>query len=352
MTEVYLLGIIILVVFVVGAFLIIRRIEKISNKAKSDEGVVEWLKVVSRRLDENDRSFNKLIRETNKDINYTLRDNTKAVNERLDKATRVIGDVGKEVGQMAEIGRGMRELQEFLRSPKIRGNIGEQVLKDLLAQMFPKQSFHLQYSFLSGEKVDAVIKTDAGLIPIDSKFPMENFKRMVGAETDKEKEGFRREFRRDVKKHIDAISRKYIVTNEGTIDYALMYVPSESIYYEIVTDGEDLYDYSYKKRVLTVSPTTFYAYLRAIMLSFEGKKIEQKARVVLANLRALESEREKLGDLLSTLNRHVTNSFNAMSGVMSGFMSLGQKIKRANVISEEEDYSIEKKKEEESEKLY
>src|SRR5206468_9986502 len=135
-------------------------------------------------------------------------------------------------GQMNEIGRNMRELQEFLKSPKLRGNIGEQVLKDLISQIFPKNSFYLQHQFKSGDKVDAAIKTDAGILPIDSKFPMENFQKFNKSQTDEEKVHYQKEFARDVKKHIDAISKKYILPEEGTMDFALMYVPSESVYYE------------------------------------------------------------------------------------------------------------------------
>jgi len=333
MDETYLIGVLV-VVFLAGAvFFIFKKINDLS-KNRVDENLVEWLKLVSRRLDESDRALNELLRETNKDISSTLQRNTRALNERLDRATKVIGQVGREVGQMAEIGRSMRDLQEFLRSPKLRGNIGEQVLRDLLTQMFPKQSFHLQYTFSSGEKVDAVIKTDFGIIPIDSKFPMEDFRKMIKAEDEKEKKRLRKKFVGDVKRHIDDISKKYIVTDEGTIDYALMYIPSESVYYEIIANNPELYDYSYKKRVMPVSPTTFYAYLKTIMLSFEGKEIEKKARVILVNLRALEAESERFGGQLSILNKHVTNAFKSMSGVMSGFVSLGQKIKGSQVLSE------------------
>src|SRR6266700_8431057 len=135
----------------------------------------------------------------------TLQENSKQLNERLDKAAAVIRDVGREVGQMSEIGRNMRELQDFLKSPKLRGNIGEQVLKDLISQIFPKNSFHLQYTFKSGEKVDAAIQTDAGILPIDAKFPMENFQRLSKAKTEVEIIALRKDFFRDVKKHIDAI---------------------------------------------------------------------------------------------------------------------------------------------------
>lgn len=332
MKELYLISAVVIVILALGIYLIIKKISELSERAKPDESLLEWLKTTSKQLDLTNKAFNDALRQTNRDITSTLQSNTKALNERLDNAARVIGTVGKEVGQMAEIGRSMKDLQDFLRSPKLRGNIGEHVLKDLLSQTFPKQSFHLQYTFRSGETVDAAIQTDAGIIPIDSKFPMENFKRMMQATAETDRKTFQKEFIKDVKKHIESISKKYILTEEGTIDYALMYIPSESVYYEIVANCPELYDYSYQKRVLPVSPSTFYAYLRAILMSFEGKKIEQKARLILASLRALEKDSEKFGDLLSVLNRHLTNAYNQMSNVVVGFNQLGQKIKNTQGI--------------------
>src|SRR6185437_5346612 len=115
-------------------------------------------------------------------------------------------------------------------------------------QMFPKNSFHLQYAFKNGDKVDAAIQTDAGILPIDSKFPLENFQKMMEAEDEINKLSFQKEFVRDVKQHIDAIAKKYIVPEEGTMDFALMYLPSESIYYEIVNLNE-LMNYAKRNRV-------------------------------------------------------------------------------------------------------
>src|SRR5690606_10387937 len=160
----------------------------------------------------------------------------------------VIRDVNKEVGQMSEIGRSMKELQEFLKSPKLRGNIGEEILNDLISQLFPKNSFHLQYTFKSGEKVDAAIRTDAGILPIDSKFPMENFTKMIKADSDTEKKSYEKEFLRDVKKHIDSIAKKYILPEEGTMDFALMYVPSETVFYDLCNQMESM-NYARSKRV-------------------------------------------------------------------------------------------------------
>ena len=274
-------------------------------------------------IDKRQKPSNELL-EYLKTTNVRLNEQGKSFNERLDNAAKVIGEVQKNLGEMSEIGRGMKELQEFLNSPKLRGNIGEQVLKELLSQMLPKQSFHLQYTFKSGEKVDAAIKTSAGIIPVDSKFPMENF-RKIQTEIETEKKQAQKDFERDVRKHIDDISRKYILTEEGTIDYALMYVPSEAVYYEIV-NNQDLFDYAGEKRVLPVSPTTFYAYMKAILMSFEGQKIETQAREILSALRAIQKDYGKVGENLNVLQRHLTNAYNMMSSVFFSFTQLGQKI--------------------------
>ena len=261
----------------------------------------------------------------------SLSRNSNDLNQRLDNAAKVIGDVQRNIGEMSEIGRSMRDLQEFLQSPKLRGNIGEHILKELLGQMLPKDSFHLQYSFKSGEKVDAAIKTMAGIIPIDSKFPMENFRKMMDPAVASSVAS--KDFERDVRRHIDAISKKYILTDEGTIDYALMYVPSEAVYYEVVNNPA-LFEYSSEKRVLPVSPTTFYAYLRAILMSFEGSKIESRAGEILAVLNAVQKDYSKVNEDLKVLGRHLVNANNMMVNVSSGFEKLGQKIKKSRNIEE------------------
>ena len=240
------------------------------KKPQDNEALMEWLKTMQSSLESTNKTLNDALSKSSSNMVKTLQENSKQLNERLDKAAAVIRDVGKEVGQMSEIGRNMQELQDFLKSPKLRGNIGEQVLKDLISQMFPKNSFHLQYQFRSGERVDAAIKTDAGILPIDSKFPMENFQKMVKSKDEKQKEEAQKEFIRDVKKHIDAISEKYILPDEGTMDFALMYVPSESVFYELI-NMSDIIDYARKSRVYVVSPNTLYAHLQTILLSFEGK---------------------------------------------------------------------------------
>jgi DNA recombination protein RmuC len=309
-----ILILIVVVGFVFLAIFINRKLSDISNNQKPSNELMEIVRMLQTGS-----------KEDRKTLLDSLQRNTESLNERLDKAAQVIGQVQKNIGEFSEIGRGMKDLQDFLRSPKLRGNVGEQVLKEMLGQFLPKASFNLQYTFKSGEKVDAAIKTAAGIIPIDSKFPMENFRKMAGVGTDAEKKIFTREFERDVKSHIDSISRKYILTEEGTIDYALMYIPSEAVYYE-VANNQGLFDYAQSKRVLPVSPTTFYAYIRAILMSFEGQKIEAKAKEILSSLRAIQKDYTKVEDNLNVLQKHLTNAFNMMGNVFSSFTQLGQKI--------------------------
>lgn len=316
----FVLAILTVSVFVVF-YLLNKKLTNISQNQTSKE-VMQIIKMLQQSSQE-DRKM----------LLSSLQKNTASLNQRLDTAAKVIADVKKNVGEMSEIGRSMQKLQEFLQSPKIRGNIGEQVLKELLSQMLPKDAFYLQHSFKSGAKVDAAIKTSAGIIPIDSKFPMENFRKQLNEKDLKEKKRALRAFEKDVRKHIRSISQKYILTAEGTIDYALMYIPSEAVYYEIV-NNPTLFDYSSKKRVLPVSPTTFYAYIKAILMSFEGQKIEKRAKEIIFAIKSIQKDYEKVDENLSTLQRHIANANNMMGNVYSEFQLMGQKLSSTRKLEE------------------
>jgi DNA recombination protein RmuC len=300
--------------------------KKISElkKPTTDQHLLEWLKTMQKSVD---MSSNHMIQ--------TLQENSRQLNARLDKAAAVMRDVGVEVGQMSEIGRSMKELQDFLKSPKLRGNIGEHVLKDLITQIFPKNSFHLQYTFRSGEKVDAAIQTDGGILPIDAKFPMENFQKMQKAKTEEDIQMYKKDLGRDIKKHIDAIAKKYILPDEGTMDFALMYVPSESVFYELV-NTDDLVEYARKQRIYVVSPSTLYAHLQTILLSFEGKKIETQSKEVFRLLRALQLDYEKVNESLDVLGKHIGNASNQFSNVQKGIHTLGKKLSSAKHLKHDE----------------
>jgi len=277
--------------------------------------------------------LNKLEEKTtlSSDIVEWLKTSNQSVDQKLSRNMEIFASVQKSIGEFSEIGRSMKELQEYLTSPKLRGNIGEHILKELLAQNFPKSSYKLQYHFKTGSIVDAVLITSQGLIPIDSKFPMDTFKKIARATNKDEITSIKKDFERDVKKHVDDIARKYILAEEKTVDYALMYIPSESVYYELI-NNEAVFDYAGANRVLPVSPMSFYAYIKAILISFEGEKIESKAKEILKILQAIKKDYQKTDEAFSVLNKHVTNAYNQSSQVAKTFSSLGQKLESTNLL--------------------
>lgn len=322
MSQLTLIVFLILIGFISLIILIKKWISELSDKQRPSEELLEIIKL----LQSGSKEDRKVLLES-------LQSNTQALNQRLDNAAKVISQVQRNIGEMSEIGRGMKELNEFLKSPKLRGNIGEQVLKELLGQMLPKQSFYLQYGFKSGAIVDAAIKTTHGIIPIDSKFPMENFRKLNTSINDAERKSIEKEFEKDVKKYIDDISRKYILTEEGTIDYALMYIPSEAIYYEVVNNPA-LFEYAGDKKVLPVSPMTFYAYMKAILMSFEGQRIENKAKEILSTIKSIQKDYSKVEENINVLSRHLTNAYNQMNNLTGSFNALGNKINKTISLEE------------------
>ncbi|MFH1826869.1 MAG: DNA recombination protein RmuC [bacterium] len=293
----------------------------LEEKTKTSDELIEWLKDLGQRVESSTAA-----------VDQKLTKNMQMFNTRLDKAAEVISRVQKNIGEFTEIGRSMKDLQDFLSSPKLRGNIGEQILNDLLKQNFPSDSYSLQFTFKNGYKVDAIIKTANGIIPIDSKFPMENFRKMINETSDIEKKKIKKVFTSDVKKHIVDISKKYILPEENTVDYALMYIPSEAIYYEIINDS-DLFDFYGENRVLPVSPMSFFAYMKAILMSFEGEKIQSKAKEILEILRSIKKDYEKIDTSWSVLTKHLTNAYNQTSQVSKNLLSLSQKITSTKMLT-------------------
>lgn len=320
MNSLLIIGLLIL--FLVIILVTIRLwLNQLAEKTKPSQELIAWLQNVSEQVQKSSAA-----------VDQKLTQNINMFNIRLDKAAQVIGDVKESIGKFSEIGHSMQALQQFLQSPKLRGNIGEQILNELLAQNFPSDLYAIQYGFKTGDKVDAVIKTTQGLIPIDAKFPAENFRKMLDMNDPKEQNRYKKLFIQDVKKHIEDISKKYILTNEGTVDYALMYVPSESVYYEVINDPE-LFDFASNRRILPLSPMSFYAYIKAILMSFEGQRIESQAKEILSALQSIKKDYEKSEEGLSTLTKHITNAYNTLSHFTNTFVNLGQKLETTNTLT-------------------
>ena len=245
-----------------------------------------------------------------------------SVQQQLQHVGRVVGDVQGSLGKLGEtnqrifdVGRSIAGLEQILKSPKIRGGLGETFLENLLAQMFPQEHYTLQYQFSTGDRVDAVVRIGDRLVPVDAKFPLENFQRMLQETDEAERKQARRAFVRDVKARVDEIAKKYILPDEGTYDFALMYIPAENVYFEAITKDESLEEdppavYAASKRVIPVSPNSLYAYLRVIVLGLRGLQIERSAQEIQERLTRLGGDLDKFREAFDVVGRHLTNARN------------------------------------------
>lgn len=268
------------------------------------------------------------------DINQNLSLHQQVVKDSLKQTSESYLKMQNELGRLQEIGRDMKNLQEIMQSPKLRGNLGEQVMKDLLEEIIPKGRIKNQYSFQGGEVVDAILKTENGLIPIDSKYSLESF-RMMQKTTGSEKQQWQKRFKRDIRNHIESIARKYIRPQEGTVDFAVMYLPSESVYYEVLMNHPDVLEYSYQKRVYLVSPNTFYYFLKIIMVGLEGAKIEEAAQEVLRGVQSLQLKTDKLGSQLQILFGHLQRAYASSEKVKLNYQQLTSNIRQIQLLKTE-----------------
>jgi len=255
--------------------------------------------------------------ERTAEVDRRLEAMTSTLDRRLEGTAQTAGDIQRRLGELGRANEeilaranDLKRLEQALRPPKARGGFGELLLENLLRDRLPATAFALQYGFSSGERVDAVIKVDR-LVPIDSKFPLDNFERMVTAENDIERQQREKLFARDVKNHIDAIASKYIRPDEGTYDFAFMYLPSEAIYYELACGKTGaLLTYAHDKRILPVSPTTLTAYLQVIVLGLKGLQIEQHAQEVMAYCAQLQTDFGKFKEDFELVGTHVGRAHN------------------------------------------
>src|SRR5579872_6270239 len=211
--------------------------------------------------------------------------------------------------ELNERAKDLGRLEQALRPPKARGGFGELLLENLLRDQLPPDAYSIQYTFPSGERVDAVVRAGGLLLPIDAKFPLDNFERMVDASDDADRQLHEKAFARDVKGHIDAIASKYIRPDHGTFDLAFMYLPAETIHYELVSGKTGaLLAYAHGKRVFPVSAGTFSAYLQMIVLGLKGMQIEQRAEEVMKYCAALQKDFTAFREDFDLVGKHLSNA--------------------------------------------
>ena len=265
-------------------------------------------------------------------MNQSIQEANKIIGQNLGSATSAFGNVKEQLGKLEEtnkqiiaISKDISSLQELLRAPKFRGAMGETLLENLLSQVLPKEHYQTQYRFKSTDAVDAVICLGERLVPVDAKFSLENFQKMQDAPDEQAKEASRRKFIQDVKNRINEIAAKYILPGENTYDFALMYIPAENVYYEVIIK-EDIFSYSMLKKVIPVSPNTFYAYLQVICMGLRGLKVEENAKVILKSLGALSIETDKFKEDFDILGSHLLNANTKYADAEKRFDKVNQRL--------------------------
>ena len=306
--------------FLIAGFVVVLGL-KILKTPKNDALGLMQQQIESLRGQVNDswQQFSSSMDQRLQEINKQLLSSQQTVGQRLDSAAQVFGQVQKDIGSLAQatervydVGKDISSLQEILKAPKIRGEIGELFLNNLLEQVLPPTYIKLQHKFKNGNTVDAAICLGQDLVCVDSKFPLENFKRIMSSESDDEKKQARKTFLSDVKKHVDSIAEKYILPDEGTFDFALMYIPAENVYYELIIkensdEKQTLSSYAMEKKVIPVSPGSLYLYLRTIVQGLKGMRIEENVQEIIKHLNRLTGDMKRFRDEFDVLGRHIVN---------------------------------------------
>ena len=245
------------------------------------------------------------------------------VNQTMGSVQGSLGKLGEVTQRVFDIGKDIAGLEQILRSPKVRGGIGESFLEGLLGQMLPREHYDLQHTFATGDRVDAIVRIGGRLVPIDAKFPLENFRRLLDETDEDKRRTLRRTFGRDVKARVDEIAKRYILPDEGTFDFALMYIPAENVYYEIIVkddgvEGDSPATYAMGRHVIPVSPNSLYAYLQVIVLGLRGLSIEKDAREIQSRLTRLRGDVDKFRDAFDVVGKHLTNARNKYDEAAAG----------------------------------
>lgn len=326
-----LIGLVVLLVVGNGVLLFVLLRDKGAAGQKEGQGMMllqqqlqDLTRTMNERMSDTTKTMHESVKTQFSESQRLIRDINKEVNDQLLQVVKGVTEVSESSKQVFSVAEQLQNLEKVLKHQKQRGNLGEASLQLALENMLPATAFKMQYEFPGGETVDAIIHTKDGMIPVDAKFSLDNYRRLVDETDEARKAELENEFKSDLKKRIDETA-KYIRPKDGTLPFAFMYIPAEAIYYDLLVNEvgsvkvntRSLIDYAYKdKHVIIVSPTTFAAYLQSVLYGFRAFKIEETAKDIAKNvealsrhIRAYDDYFKKVGNSLST----TVNHYNAAS---------------------------------------
>lgn len=330
--EMILIGLVVLVL-VINAFVVYKLLQpKVETKDdKESLLLMQRLEDLSRTVDQKLSEANNTIREGSKEqfreSRELIKDINREVNEQLRNVVKGVSEVGESSKQVFQVADQLKELQDILKNPKQRGILGEYYLETVLQNVLPPESFQMQYGFPDGEIVDAAVFVKGKVIPVDSKFSLENYNRMIDAKDPTEKSNYEKVFLNDLKLRITETA-KYIRPSEKTTDFAFMFIPHEGIYYDLLSNkvgaGEEnlIQRSAGKYKVIIVSPTSFLAYLQTVLQGLKAMEIEERAQDIIKNVEKLsvhiskyEDFYQKLGNSLSTTINHYNAGYKELNKI-------------------------------------
>ena len=296
------------------------------KNGNKDNGSSEGILMMQKELQELRNTMDRKMGETSERLYESLKTQSsqsqeviKSMHDQLRVVTKEISEVSESNKKVFDVGEQLQNLEKVLKHQKQRGNLGEASLQLALENILPATAYKMQYQFPDRETVDAVIITKDGMIPVDAKFSLDNYRRLVDEKDDVQREFLEKEFTKDLKKRIDETA-KYIKPKDGTLPFAFMYIPAEAIYYDLLVNEvgavkvntRSLIDYAYKdKNVIIVSPTTFAAYLQSVLYGFRAFKVEESAKQIgkhvedlSRHLKAYDDYFKKVGNSLGTTVNH------------------------------------------------
>lgn len=280
------------------------------------------------------KTLNTQLEKSNVSLQNQFESSRKAVKETTDSTAKIIKEVTEKLTKLDETNKQvvgfaeqLQSLENILKNPKQRGVLGEYFLETVLKSVLPPEAYTMQFRFANGEAVDALVKTREGSIPVDAKFSLENYNRAINSDTPAERDRYDKQFRADLKQRIDETS-KYIRPEEGTLDFAFMFIPADGLYYELLVNkvgsvsvsSRDLVTYAFDKRVIIVSPTTFFAYLQTVYQGLRALKIEESTKIIQANVGKLQKHLKSYEDNFRKLGNHIgttVSSYNSAAKELS-----------------------------------
>ncbi|MCA9358341.1 DNA recombination protein RmuC [Candidatus Kaiserbacteria bacterium] len=331
--EIVLIGLII-VLLLVNVFVVYRLLQPKEERKDDSESMLllqQQLQEMSRTMDTRLHEANKAMQEGSRsqfrESRELIQEINKEMNEQLRNVVQKTTEVSESSKQVFQVADQLKELQNILKNPKQRGILGEYYLETVLQNVLPPESFQMQYSFDDGEIVDAAVFVKGKVIPVDSKFSLENYNRFVEAADGAEKVQFEKAFVNDLKLRITETA-KYIRPSEKTTDFAFMFIPHEGIYYDLLSNkvgaGEEnlIQRAAGKYKVIIVSPTSFLAYLQTVLQGLKALEIEERAQDIIKNVEKLsghiakyEDYYQKLGNTLATTVNHYNAGYKELNKI-------------------------------------